>query len=571
LLALVTAVLAGCGSPPPLSGALQGGDVAGGRLQSAPTIYFNANVVTLNEAKPTASAIAVRDGRILAVGDLQDVEPAAGPLAERRDMHGWTMVPGFIDAHGHFASVARVLSLADLQPPPSGSVSSMAELLSALKAWRTRNPTAAWIQGRGYDDSLLVEHRHPTRDDLDKISADIPIALTHVSGHLMSCNSACLSASGITANTQDPKGGVIRRRPGSREPNGVLEEAAIQLVIARLPQSTPEQTQSDLRRTQAYYASYGITTVQEGGASPQDVAALKAFADRGDLQLDVVAYVQHTRMPELAADFAASRTYDHHFRIGGVKLTLDGSPQGKTAWLTQPYLVAPDGLPKAYRGYATLEDAQVDRIAGAAFSRNIQVLMHANGDAAIDQMIRAVARANAANGVQDRRPVMIHAQTAREDQLDLMKAEGIIPSFFVTHTYFWGDWHRDSVFGEPRAARISPLRSAQARGLDFTIHNDSPVVPPDMMRLMWSAVNRTTRSGKTLGPEQRISPLEALKAITRYAAYQYFEENQKGAIEVGKLADFTVLSDDPLRTQPAAIGSIKVLETIKDGKVVFAR
>ncbi|MEQ1783606.1 MAG: amidohydrolase [Hyphomonadaceae bacterium] len=570
--ALASAVmtLTGCGSPH-ITASYQSPDMVSGTPQSAAMIYFNADILTLVDTAPVANAVAVRDGRILAVGELKDVRAAAGPRAALRDMSGRTIVPGLIDAHGHFASVARVLSLADLQPPPSGGVSNMAELLSALQDWRNRNPAAAWIQGVGYDDSLLAEHRHPTRDDLDTISEDIPIALTHVSGHLMSCNSACLAASGITAATEDPKGGVIRRRPGSREPNGVLEEAAIQLVIAKLPRPTPAQTQADLRKTQDYYASYGITTVQEGGASQRDVADLRTYASKGDLHLDVVAYVQHTRLPELAPDFAVSRTYDNHFRIGGIKLTLDGSPQGKTAWLTEPYLMAPDGLPKDYRGYATLDDAQVDRITGAAFARNIQVLMHANGDAAIDQMIGAVSRAEAANGPGDRRPVMIHAQTVREDQLDLMKAKGIIPSFFVTHTYFWGDWHRDSVFGEPRAVRISPLKSAGARGLPFTIHNDSPVVPPDMMRLMWSAVNRTTRSERTLGPEQRISPLDALKAITKDAAYQYFEEDQKGTIEVGKLADFTVLSQDPLQVQPDRIKDIRVLETIKEGATIFLR
>ena len=569
-LACAVIMLTGCGSPP-LTAAYQSPSVVGDKVQSAATIYFNADILTLVDAAPVANAVAVRDGRIVAVGDLKDVRAAAGPQAALRNMNGRTIVPGLIDAHGHFAGVARVLSLADLQPPPSGGVSNMAELLSALRAWSARNPAAPWILGVGYDDSLLAEHRHPTRDDLDGISKDIPIAIRHVSGHLMSCNSACLVASGITATTEDPKGGVIRRRPGTREPNGVLEEAAIQLVLARLPQPTTEQTQGDLRKTQDYYASYGITTVQEGGAPQQDVADLRAFASKGDLHLDVVAYVQHTRLPELAPDFVASRTYDRHFRIGGIKLTLDGSPQGKTAWLTEPYLIAPDGLPKDYRGYATLDEAQVDRITGAAFARNIQVLMHANGDAAIDQMIGAVSRAEKANGPGDRRPVMIHAQTAREDQLDLMNAKGIVPSFFVAHTYFWGDWHRDSVFGEPRAARISPLKSAEARSLPFTIHNDSPVVPPDMMRLMWSAVNRTTRTERTLGPEQGISALAALKAITKDAAYQYFEEDQKGTIEVGKIADFTVLSQNPLQVQPDLIKDIQVLETIKDGATVFSR
>lgn len=235
-------VLAGCGSPaaPPLD-AHRVDRPAGGEPPGEVTLYFNARVNTLNDAAPTANAIAVKSGRILAVGDFRDVQKSAGPQAVRRNMNGRTIVPGLIDAHGHFASVARMLSLADLQPPPSGSVSSMSDLLAVLRRWRDKHPGAGWIQGNGYDDSLLAERRHPTRDDLDAISADIPIAVAHVSGHLMSCNSACLAASGITANTDDPKGGVIRRRPGSREPNGVLEEAALQLVIARLPRPTPQQ------------------------------------------------------------------------------------------------------------------------------------------------------------------------------------------------------------------------------------------------------------------------------------------------------------------------------------------
>jgi len=538
---------------------------------SQTTLYFNAHILTMNDAQPSANAVAVRDGRILAVGDLADVKAAAGPGAMQRDMNGRTMLPGLIDAHGHFASSALTLSAADLRPPPAGGVTSMADLLAVLKDWRAKNPTAAWIQGAGYDDSLLAERRHPTRDDLDTISADTPIALNHVSGHLLTCNSACLALSGITAETADPPGGVIRRKPGSREPNGVLEEAAIQMVLAKIPPQTPEKTQADLKTTQDIYASYGITTAQEGAATPKAVADLQTFATSGDLRLDIVAYVQHTRLPELSPDFTASRTYDHHFRVGGIKLTLDGSPQGKTAWLTQPYLVPPAGLPRDYHGYATLEDAQVQKIVDAAFSRDIQVLMHGNGDAAIDQMIHAVQKANATYGLKDRRPVAIHAQTAREDQLDLMKAEGIVPSFFVAHTYYWGDWHRDSVLGEPRASRISPLKSTETRGMKFTVHNDAPIVPPDMMRLAWAAVNRTTRSGQTLGAEQRVSPLEAFKAMTTYAAYQYFEEDQKGAIEVGKVADFAVLAEDPLSVAPETIKDIKVVETIKDGETIYSR
>jgi predicted amidohydrolase YtcJ len=166
---------------------------------------------------------------------------------------------------------------------------------------------------------------------------------------------------------------------------------------------------------------------------------------------------------------------------------------------------------------------------------------------------------------------MIHAQTVREDQQDAMRDEGIVPSYFAAHTFYWGDWHRDSVFGVERASRISPLKTTADRGMPYTIHNDTPVVPADMMRLWWAAVNRITRSGQVLGEAQRVSAAEALKAITINGAYQYFEEDRKGSIEVGKLADFVILESNPLKAEPMAIKDIAVLETIKEGVSVYRR
>jgi predicted amidohydrolase YtcJ len=180
-----------------------------------------------------------------------------------------------------------------------------------------------------------------------------------------------------------------------------------------------------------------------------------------------------------------------------------------------------------------------------------------------------VASANDTLGFKDRRTVMIHAQTARDDQIESMKTQGVIPSYFVAHTFYWGDWHRDSVFGEERAMRISPLKSTLDAGVLFTIHNDAPIVPPDMMRLVWTAVNRQTRTGEILGKAERVAPMEALKAMTINAAYQAFEDDKKGSLEVGKLADLTILSDNPLTIAPIKIKDIRVLETFKEGELIF--
>jgi predicted amidohydrolase YtcJ len=311
--------------------------------------------------------------------------------------------------------------------------------------------------------------------------------------------------------------------------------------------------------------------VQDGAASADDIATLRKAAAQNKLFLDVVAYA-YLQMPGSDIDaLAPSQEYRQHFRVGGIKLVLDGSPQGKTAFLTKAYLKPPHGQVEGYRGYPTLQDAEVERHVAQAFQREIPLIAHANGDAAADQLINAVRAANEAQGMSDRRTVMIHAQTVREDQLGLMSEQDITPSYFSAHTFYWGDWHRDSVFGVERASRISPLRTTGVRGMKYTTHNDTPIVPQDMQRLIWAGVNRITRSGQVLGKAQRVSPLQALESVTINAAWQYFEESDKGSIEVGKLADLVVLDKNPLAVDPLEIVDIQVMATIKAGVTVFSR
>jgi len=535
------------------------------------TLYFNGDIITVDEDQPRVEAVAVRDGRILAVGSQRDVRKAAGKSVVLRDLEGNTMLPGLIDAHGHISMTNKMQASANVSSPPVGQARSIADVLALLEEHRLKYPDAPWLTGWGYDDSLLLENRHPTREDLDKVSSDIPIMLQHVSGHLMTCNTACLALAGIDADSEDPPGGIIRRIPGSREPDGVLEEQAMLALRAVVPTLDETEALSLLDSTQQYYASQGITTVQDGATAGDDIRFMKTAGDRGLLYLDVVSFPYAPYLGEEIKQYPPVKRYKNHFRVGGMKLVLDGSPQGKTAWLTQPYLHPPHGQGANYAGYATLEDQAVDGYIEYAFSRDIPVLAHANGDAASDQLIRSVKRANVSLGKADRRTVMIHAQTVREDQIRQMLEEGINPSYFVVHTFYWGDWHRDSVFGEERASRISPLRSSTEQGLRYTIHNDTPIVPPDMMRLLWSSVNRVTRSGKVLGAAQRATVMEGIKAMTIDAAYQYFEEGSKGSIEAGKRADLVILDRNPLKVDAMQIKDIEVIETIKDGATVYSR
>ena len=554
-------LLAACAAPQELPQAQASGEGV--------TIFLNGEIITVDEALPQAEAVAVRDGRILAVGTREDVSRAAGAGASLRDLGGAILAPGFIDTHGHFAMLAQTAGMANVQPPPAGPVRSIPELQAQLEAWALSHPDAPWVLGWGYDDSLLAEQRHPTREDLDAVSTEKPVFLMHTSAHLAACNSLCLDAIGISAETPDPEGGIIRRQSDGRTPNGVLEETALYLAYAHLPQPVESQRLAGLSAVQKLYASYGITTAQEGAAQGQNIADLQKVAARGDLYLDVVAYQLFQKDGVIPEDFSVSKTYDSRFRIGGIKLLLDGSLQGRTGWLTQPYATQAPGQPAEYSGYRIHSDESVASLFEQAYARGIQIIAHANGDRAIDQYLDMMAPVLAAHPGQDQRPVVIHAQAARQDQLEEMAAAGILPSFFAAHPFYWGDWHRDAILGPERAAFISPLAAAKALGIPYTVHNDPPVVPPDVIRLLWVSVNRETRSGQVLGEEQRASPMDALRAVTLNAARQYFEEGEKGSITPGKKADFVILSDNPLTIDPADMQSIRILETIKEGVTIY--
>jgi hypothetical protein len=404
---------------------------------------------------------------------------------------------------------------------------------------------------------------------LDVVSKDLPIYIIHPSGHLGVCNSKALQLCNITAATENPKGGVIRREADGRTPNGVLEETAHFLVLAKLFDQPKDFMETMFLKGVAMYASYGYTTAQEGRASVLQVEVMADVAQKGGLSIDVVAY------PDLLTDQKAiakpwlSREYSNHFRVGGGKIILDGSPQGKTAWRDRPYYVPPDGYTADYAGYPSASNKEVLKAVDDAFANGWQVLAHANGEAAIDLYIAAIREATKKHGLSDRRPVLIHGQFLREDQVDPLKELGIFPSLFPMHTFYWGDWHREQTVGPERADDISPTGWMMSRGMKFTSHHDAPVAKPDSMRVLEATVTRRTRSRDILGPCHRVPVMIALKAMTLWPAYQHFEENSKGSIQPGKLADFVVLSKNPTKGDPETIHEIKILETIKEGRTVY--
>ena len=534
------------------------------------TIYLGA-IVTMEPKTPRAEAVATSGDAITAVGLRADVMRLRGPETRVIELGERALLPGFIDAHGHLTATAAFSQYANLSSPPAGPVKSMRALRDVLRRHIAGHAILAgeWVIGYGYDDSLLAERRHPTRADLDAVSTEHPIFVVHVSGHFSAANSRLLTLAKIDASSPNPPGGVIRRQKGSQEPDGVLEETAHMALYAKVPKPGLAESLSLIAKALNTYASMGITTVQDGGAMPENLALLSEAARTKLLTLDVVAYrlllPPSGRFPE---DLGFG-TYRDRLKIGGVKLILDGSPQGKTAFLKDPYHVPPSGQAAGYRGYAAMSQEVLNQAVLEAVKRSVPLLAHANGDAASQMLIDAVEAAGRDTGQATSQIVMIHAQTVRDDQLDRMGALGMIPSFFVGHTFYWGDWHREETLGSPRAERISPARSAIERGLAFTLHNDAPVVPPEIVRTLWSATTRRTRSGDILGPQQRLTIMEALQGVTINAARQYSEEDRKGSIKAGKLADLVIVSQNPLSMDPERLLDLRIVETISHGLSVY--
>ena len=544
----------------------------------ADAIYVNGDIITMEvDSANYVEAVALKDGKIMFVGSKVEAEKLKGDSTKMIDLQGKTLLPAFLDGHGHFYNVGFTALCANLLPPPDGPGQDFASIVNELNSYKNTEDGKlmiqkfGWIIGNGYDDSQLKEKDHPKATDLDKVSTEIPTIIMHQSGHLAVINTKAMQLLGYNKSTKNPTGGTFRRNPDGT-PNGVLEEnAAFEVLFTILAKSDAEMADKFIEKGQEEYAKKGYLTAQDGRTTVEQMAALKSAADRGKFYLDVVSYPDITLDTTCMSDsyYSPKHEYKNKYRIGGVKLTLDGSPQGKTAWLTQCYHVNPSGQKGCYSGYPVMSDSKADEYVEMAFKNKWQILCHSNGDAAIDQYLKAVEDAESKYNYDDHRTVIIHAQTLRKDQIPKLVELKILPSLFPMHTYYWGDWHAESVLGEPRADYISPCRDVIDAGLTITSHHDAPVTFPNSMRVLDATVNRVTRSGKILGPDQRITPYEGLKTLTDWAAYQYFEEKSKGTLTVGKLADLVILDKNPLKINPMEIHNIQVLQSIKEGKTVY--
>lgn len=514
------------------------------------------------------------ESQIIAEGDYEKLKERAGQGARLADLNGCAMIPGFIDPHSHFTACASHTMEADVR-----GAESFEDIIAAVKQYiKDKKPAeGTWVTAAGYDHNRLREGRHPDRRVLDGASPRNPMILKHQSGHMGVFNTMALNLLEVTADTQAPQGGVIEREKGL--PTGYMEENAFMVYETRIPMPSAQDFLKAYGCAQELYASYGITTVQEGMMMEQMVPLYEMLLRSGLLKLDLVSYmdISHNRaIREAFGDH--EKTYKGHMKIGGYKMFLDGSPQGRTAWMREPYVpAAGSGEPEGYRGYNTLEDSQVRENIMKAEQEGMQLLAHCNGDMAAEQYMDQLEAAyrdmrGKKSGFYpgDIRPVMIHGQLLGRDQLRRVKKLGIIPSFFLAHVYHWGEVHVRN-FGMERAGCISPAGSALRAGIPFTLHQDSPVIKPDMMETVWCAVSRRTREGRLLGEAERIPVWDALKAVTINGAYQYFEENEKGSIAGGKKADFAVLDRNPLTADADELRDIRVMAAVKEDKLLWKR
>ena len=537
-----------------------------GPAAGADALYSNGTIVSMDAQGQSFEAVGVRDGRIVAVGTRDAVSAILPAGFTRVDLHGHTLLPGFYAAHDHFPEAGENdLYQVDLNSPPIGSIRDMEQLIAALKRKADVTPEGAWVLGWGYDDTLIAESRHPTRDDLDRVSTRHPVWITHISGHLGVANSKALEIGGVTKDTAQPRGGRIRLDPATGEPNGVFEECG-SLVGRHIPGLTAAQRQAAIRQAQAGYLAQGVTTTVIAGASARTLQDLDAAVAANTLRLRIsalVAWRDADPMPVMHAPL-------ERIHLTGVKMLQDGSIQGYTGYLGAPYYQPPEGKPDDC-GYASRPRAELIKMVTAFHQQGLRVAIHGNGDAAIDDILEAFAAAQQAAPRPDARHRIEHCQTAREDQLARMEQLGVSPSYFVAHVYYWGDRHRDIFLGPARAARISPLAGSRRHHLRFTLHNDTSVTPVNPLMLVWTAVNRVTSTGKVLGKDEAIPVLDALRGVTSEAAWQNFEEKDRGSIEPGKLADFVILDRNPLTVPPMELRDLQVLETLIGGEPVSAR
>ncbi|MFP5395846.1 MAG: amidohydrolase [Alphaproteobacteria bacterium] len=535
----------------------------------AAAIWYGGPIITMDGDKPASvEAVVERGGSIVFVGSEAQARAMAGKNASLHDLHGATLLPGFVDAHSHFAIGLQTAGGLDLADPATGDTGTASKLLGAIKQFGETLPKGSWVVVWKYDDSALAEKRHITRAELDTILPEHKVVLLHVSLHGLVANSAALEAAGLHDGMAPPEGGVMPSDVNGKL-TGLVFEKAMMPISAVLPKPSAEARLAAVDRVQMLYAREGFTWAQDGATLPADLVFLTSPEAQQRLKIDLAllpfAMATYETLQQNPA-FAPGARFGR-VKLQGIKFTLDGSPQARTAYFTRDYAQgSPDGS-HPWHGQPIVRDSEFQALLRKVSGRGWQIFVHANGDAAIDMAIRGFD-AMGIKASQDRRPIVIHSQFMRPDQLPAYKHIGVGPAYFSNHTFYFADTHRRN-FPREVVDFISPFVASRAMGLIPSNHSDFPVTPLNSRFQIWTAMARTSQTGVISGADQRETIWHALQDMTTGPAWQVFEENRRGRIKPGLLADFVVLDRNPLTAPLDEVRDIRVLETIKEGQTIW--
>lgn len=531
------------------------------------TAFIHGNIITMDGEKPRAEAVLVVDDRISGVGSDSEVEAFIDRGTEVIDLGGRTLVPGFIDCHAHPIGYGESLMAVDCRTPP---VNSIQDMVSAIRRKAEEKPEGEWVIGMGYDDFKLAEKRHPNRWDLDEAAPDNPIIVTRMCGHVSVANSLALQIAMITKDSADPEGGQIDRDQETGEPTGVLRGSAMAPVYKLIPPSDMEQLRRAFSLAAEQFLARGVTSVSDASVdNPLVVRAYQAAMREYGMPLRVNLMMSAGLLDELSRLGIQTGFGDERLRIGAIKIVADGSSSGRTAAVSEPYIDAPGNT-----GIMYISQEELDEKVLASHKAGFQVGVHAIGDRAISAVLDSFEKALRELPRADHRLRIEHCGICTSVIVERIRRMGVIPVPQPIFLYGEGESYRAGL-GEERVKWAYPLRSFLENGVVTPMSSDCPATSGTELISpllgIYVAVTRKTDSGRELGPEQRIRVEDALRCYTLNSAYATFEDDIKGSIEPGKLADFAVLSEDPTKIPKEKIKDVYVEMTVVGGRVAYTR
>jgi predicted amidohydrolase YtcJ len=521
-------------------------------------ILYNGNVYTMNCKEPRAQAIAIARGRIVGIGSDADLASLAFAGGKKVDLGKKTVLPGFIDAHSHPA-MAGVMHLRMVDC----DLRSIAAIQSALRERAAKTRAGEWVLGFKYDDTKTSDARPLTIGDLDAAVPDHPVQIEHRGGHTVYCNSLAFQKAGITDKTPDPAGGRIDHDQATGKLSGRAAESARALFNKVIPNDvTRVDHREGVKLISKMLAKTGITSAHEAQGTPTDLLAYQDAREAGELLYRAYCFINYRYIDSMIAAGVRTGLGDEWVRVGAMKLVCDGSISERTARLSQPY----EGRPNDY-GILVMTEEQLYEYGRKAHAAGWQIGTHANGDVGIETTLRVYERLQRENPRPDPRFRLEHCTVINNELVARIKALGAIPTPFSTYVYYHGEKMR--YYGAERLNHMFALRSFLDAGIRATQASDYPPGEFIPMMALQSEVTRTDSKGNVWGPKQKITVEEAIRVGTVHGAYASYEENMKGSLEAGKLADLVVLGRDPMKEEPSTLITIPVERTMAGGRWTY--